>query len=236
MNRVVHKSVVGLAVVLALFCAPCASAAEESHARIVAALQKKYESLTSLAADFEQKNEIKALGRTTKSSGRLLLAKPGRLRVEYEKPERQLLVSDGRTFWLHTPRFNQVVISEVGNAGAAATPLLFLAGKGEIEKNFRVFVEKPGVAGQGEGARGEGAPHRLRLEPRSGAASFRRMWLEVEPENFRILAFSYVDALGNKSGLRFSNVRESVKIAEEKFRFVAPPGAEIVRTPGRGGR
>ena len=79
-----------LAPALPCALAPSARAEEESRPnaeKVIASLQKKYEAIESLRASFEQKNELKTLGRTTLSSGRLLLRKPGRLRVEYRKPE-----------------------------------------------------------------------------------------------------------------------------------------------------
>ena len=227
-----------LAPALPCALAPSARAEEESRPnaeKVIASLQKKYEAIESLRASFEQKNELKTLGRTTLSSGSLLLRKPGRLRVEYRKPEKQILVSDGETLWLYTARFRQVMVSKPGRAGLGGAPLLFLAGKGDLRRNFDVFVEEIGIAERSGGVWKAGHPHRIRLEPKAAGASFRRMWIEVEPENFKILALSYIDGVGNRSSLRFSNVREDVKIEDGEFHFAAPPGAEIVQMPARGG-
>ena len=214
--------------------APSAEELRPGAGKIISSLQEKYESIESLQASFEQENELKTLGRTTKSSGSLLLNKPGKLRVEYVKPESLILVSDGRTLWLYTARFKQVMVSKPGRSGFGNTPLLFLAGKGNLKKNFDVFVEEVGIAERSGGVWKAGHPHRIRLEPKTSGASFRRMWLEVEPGNFKILALAYIDNVGNRSRLRFSNVREDVKITGEPFRFVAPPGAEIVQMPTQG--
>ena len=59
------------------------------------------------------------------------------------------------------------------------------------------------------------------------------MWLEVDPENFRILTLAYIDNIGNKSHLRFSNVKENVRIAAEEFHFVVPPNVEILQMPSQ---
>ena len=216
-----------------------ASIAEESRPKaekIITELQKKYDTLESLQASFEQKNELKSLGRTTKSSGTLLWKKPGRLRMEYVMPEKQLLVSDGRTFWLYTARFKQVMVSETGGFGFGATPLLFLAGKGNLKKNFHVTVEEVGIAERSGGIWRAGQPHRIRMEPKAASASFRRMWIEVEPENFRILTLVYIDNIGNKSHLRFSNIKENVRIKAEEFRFTVPPNVEVLQMPSHSGQ
>lgn len=219
--------------------APMEEGARPEAERIIASLQEKYEGMESLRAFFEQKNELRTLGRTTTARGRLLLQKPGRLRLEYQEPEEQVLVSDGETFWLYTARFRQVMVSRPGRTALGGpAPLLFLAGKGDLRKNFDVVVEEVGVARRGGGVWRAGHPHRIRLEPKSPGASFRRMWLEVEAGSFAIRSLAYEDNLGNKSRLRFSNLEEGVRIASEEFRFTAPPDVEVVRMPGRqaGGR
>ncbi len=204
--------------------------------KIISALQDKYEALESLQASFEQKNELKSLGRTTTSSGSLSWQKPGKLHMEYAKPEKQVLVSNGNQFWLYTARLNQVMVSKTGGLGFGATPLLFLSGKGNLKKNFQVTVEEVGIARRSGGIWKAGQPHRIRLEPKSKSASFRRMWIEVEPEEFTILTLAYIDNIGNKSHLRFSNVKENVKIAREEFEFVVPPNVEVLQMPTHSGR
>ena len=156
--------------------------------------------------------------------------------MEYVEPEKQTLVSDGRTFWLFTDRLKQVMVSKSGGFGFGATPLLFLSGKGKLKKNFHVTVEEVGIARRSGGIWRAGQPHRIRFEPKSAGASFRRMWIEAEPENYSILTLAYVDNFGNKSHLRFSNVKENVSIAEEEFRFVTPPNVEVLEMPSRSGR
>ncbi len=230
-------SIVGFSFFLSLhFFVPAVSQGGESHEeaeKIIAALQKKYEALESLQAAFEQKNELKSLGRTTRSKGHLSWKKPGKLRMEYVEPERQVLVSDGRSFWLYTARLKQVMVSRNGGFGFGTTPLLFLSGKGNLKRNFFVAVEEVGIARRSGGIWKAGQPHRIRLEPRSTGASFRRMWIETEAENFRILTLAYIDNFGNKSHLRFSNVKENVRITQEEFRFIVPPNAEVLQMPSQ---
>lgn len=208
----------------------------EETDKIIKALQDKYEGLESIQASFEQKNELKSLGRTTTSKGSLSWEKPGKLRMEYAEPEKQVLVSNGRRFWLYTARLKQVMVSKNGGFGFGATPLLFLSGKGNLKKNFNVKVEEVGVAKRSGGIWRAGQPHRIRLEPKATGASFRRMWIEVDPENFIILTLAYIDNIGNKSHLRFSNVKENVRIAGEIFQFVVPPAVEVLQMPSQSGQ
>ncbi|MEE9274164.1 MAG: outer membrane lipoprotein carrier protein LolA [bacterium] len=198
-------------------------------------LQRKYERAGSLVADFEQENTLISLGRTTRSKGRFSLHKPGRIRFEYREPERQILVSDGKRLWIYTPRLRQVILADLERAAASPTPLLFLAGKGNLSESFRIKVEEPGVGRRKGGAWRRGQPHRLSLTPRRPDPRFQRLWLEVDPESFLILGVEFTDALGNRTRLRFTNIREGVEIPPERFTFKVPEDAEVVRVPASPG-
>lgn len=201
-------------------------------------LQRKYERAGSLVADFEQENTLSSLGRTTRSKGRFFLHKPGRIRFEYREPESQLLVSDGKRLWIYTPRLRQVILADLEQAAASPTPLLFLAGKGNLSESFRIKVEEQGVGRRKGGAWRRGQPHRLSLTPRRPDPRFQRLWLEVDPDSFLISGVEFTDALGNRTRLRFTDIREGVEIPPERFTFKIPEDAEVVRVPAspRGGR
>ncbi len=215
--------------------APPKKAAGSSRSReIVTRLQKKYEATVTLKARFEQENHLRSLGRTTRSKGRFLMSKPGRIRVEYKEPENQLVVSNGKKLWIYTERLNQVIVSDIG--GSASVPILFLAGKGNLTQDFHVELEDEGVPERKEGVWKGGQPHRLSLIPKQASAGFRRMWIEVDPETFQITGLDYEDVLGNKTQIRFFDIEESAAIGDGSFQFKIPSGVEVLRAPGPGKR
>jgi outer membrane lipoprotein carrier protein len=201
---------------------------------LIASLQRKYETTISLTAEFEQENQLRTLGQTARSKGVIRLVKPGRIRVEYTEPERQLIVADGKRLWVYTPRLKQAILSEMG--GDPSTPLLFLAGKGDLQKSFEVKVEEIGLLPRTEGVWKGGQPHRLSLKPRVAQPGFLQMWLEVDPQSYLITGLEYVDPLGNRSRMRFSELREGEKIPASLFEFQPPQGADVIRVPGPGAR
>ncbi len=203
---------------------------------IVTRLQNKYEATRTLKARFEQENRLRSLGRTTRSQGRFLMSKPGRVRVEYLEPENQLIVSNGKKLWIFTERLNQVIVSDMGGSGSGSIPLLFLAGKGNLAQEFRVELEDEGVPERKGGVWKAAQPHRLSLMPKQASAGFQRMWLEVDPETFHITGLDYVDALGNKTQIRFFDIEEGVAVGTEQFEFEIPSGVEVLRAPGSGGK
>src|SRR5690242_8106430 len=78
--------------------APSADPAKEAVVR----MQKFYEATTSLHARFEQELTT-GLGAQRKAAGDVWLKKPGRMRWEYERPERKLMVADGTSLWVYEP-------------------------------------------------------------------------------------------------------------------------------------
>ena len=215
--------------------APAKNAGGSSRSReIVTRLQKKYEATGTLKARFEQENNLRSLGRTTRSKGRFLMSKPGRIRVEYLEPENQLVVSNGDKFWIYTERLNQVIVSNIG--GSASVPILFLAGKGNLTQEFHVELEDEGVPKRKEGVWKAAQPHRLSLIPKQASAGFRKMWIEVDPETFQITGLDYEDALGNKTQIRFFDIEEGAAIGAGSFQFKIPSGVEVLRAPGPGKR
>ncbi|HBK80543.1 MAG TPA: hypothetical protein DDZ83_12890, partial [Nitrospinae bacterium] len=78
--------------------------ADRRTTEIISRIQKKYEETRTLKANFEQENHLRSLGRITRSKGRIILYKPGRIRAVYTEPENQLIVSNGKRLWIHTPR------------------------------------------------------------------------------------------------------------------------------------
>ena len=66
--------------------------------------------------------------RAKTSSGRFDFARPDRFRFDYLKPYPQLVVSDGRTLWMHDPDLNQVTVRRVDKA-LGVTPAALLTGE-----------------------------------------------------------------------------------------------------------
>ena len=230
--------IVLFALLPALLAGPAEPAAPKPETRphprtgeIVSRLQRKYETTQALSADFEQENHLRTLGRVTRAKGRFYLHKPGRIRAEYTEPEAQLVVSSGKRLWIYTPRLKQVIVSDLGG-GSSSLPLLFLAGKGDLRREFRVVLEDEGVPPRKGGAWRAGQPHRLSLQPVNQAAGFRKMWIEADPESFQITGVEYDDALGNKTRIRFTNMKEGAVLPPALFEFDIPPGVQVLRTPG----
>ena len=201
---------------------------------IVSKLQRKYESTKTIVTKFQQENHLRSLGRTTRSTGRLSLRKPGQIRAEYTTPETQLVVSNGESLWIYTPRLKQVIVSQLKGSGATSLPLLFLAGKGNLRREFSVTLEDEGIVPRNSGVWKAGQPHRLSFKPLKASPAFRAMWVEADPVNFQITGIEYIDSLGNKTKIRFTDMNENAAVDSNLFEFKMPPGVDVLKAPGGG--
>ena len=89
-----------------------------------------------------------------------MVKKPGKMRWEYTAPEQKTFVSDGVKIYSYLPADKQVIVTSVPRPSKATTPALFLAGQGNLTRDFTVTE----VAAAQEHAPGTRA---LKLVPKS---------------------------------------------------------------------
>ena len=147
------------------------------------------------------------------SAGIFALQRPGKFRWSYEKPYKQLLVSDGDKLWSYDPVLKPVAVEKVGTA-FGSSPAALLAGQ-DLDK---YFVLKEGTAGDGIEV--------VEATPKGGDASFERVKIGFaanQPVNMEIH-----DSFGQVTVLRFTRFEANPALPAALFRFVAPAGADVV--------
>ena len=210
-----------LAAVAAWAEAPKPKPTAEKVAEVVRRLQARYDSTKDFTADFTQTVEAATLGQPLESSGQVFFKRPGRMRWEFAAPEKQTIVADGQTLWVYQPEHHQVLKAPFRAAFQSATPVSFLFGVGELASDFDAVLlpsDKPEVL-------------RLKLVPKQ-EREIGVLVLDVSPQTYDILAAEVTDPLGNVTRLRFANMKRDVGLDDAKFTFRAPPGTDVVQSPG----
>jgi outer membrane lipoprotein carrier protein len=210
-----------LAVMLAVVATLADAARAETPAALLACVQSRYGALRDLTAAFSQESRVASLGRPRTRAGRLFFQAPGRMRWEYDGPEPQLIVADGKQLWFHRPERGQVVVQPMDAAFTRQTPLLFLFGRGDFAAEFS-WDER-------DLAPGPGGLVSIALRPRVEAPDLSRLVLEVAPGECRLAGTTVEDAFGNVTRLAFSGERANTGLAADLFRFSPPKGAQVVR-------
>jgi outer membrane lipoprotein carrier protein len=189
---------------------PAVSAAEALARRIEA----RHRRVTDLTARFVQTYRSGAIGREIVERGVLSLKPPGRMRWDYQAPEKKTFVSDGRTSYFYVPADRQVIRRE--QADARDLPSMLLSGQADIAATFEVGLE-PAAAGR----------QRLRLSPRKEEPEIEQLYVDVDAGD-RIRGILVIDAQGNRSQFVFDDIKENVGLQDRLFRFEVPRGVEVI--------
>src|SRR5687768_5844102 len=130
----------GLLTCLALAAAVGVGTAAQTDRPDAAALAKKlqarYDTVRDLTANFEQTYQGILLRKAATEQGKLLLKKPNRVRMTYEKPEKKTFVADGSQFYSYFPADRAGSVAPLPKPGQASTALLFIAGQGDLARDF----------------------------------------------------------------------------------------------------
>jgi outer membrane lipoprotein carrier protein len=147
------------------------------------------------------------------SAGIFALQRPGKFRWSYEKPYKQLLVSDGSKLWSFDPDLNQVAVKKLGTA-FGSSPAALLAGQ-DLDKHFELK----------EGTVADGVEF-IEATPKGGDASFERVRIGFAAN--RPVSMEIHDSFGQITVLRFTQFEANPALPASLFRFVAPAGADVV--------
>jgi outer membrane lipoprotein carrier protein len=181
-------------------------------------LQRHYHDTSSFTAKFDE--EIATVGAPKRNrQGIVSFRKPGRMRWEFEDPEKQTIVSDGETLYSYDPDLNQVVETPLKQALKSSSATSFLLGMGNINRDFKAeFANPPTPTGLVD----------LILDARTGGYKIE---VGLDPKTYNLMTLTLTDQLGDVTKIDFSDVHDNVELADSTFAFKAPAGADIVTAP-----
>jgi outer membrane lipoprotein carrier protein len=184
---------------------------------VAAAVDEHYNRLHTLEAEFTEMYRGAGMERT--ESGTLWLKKPGKMRWEYRSPREKVFVSDGKAAWFYVPEDRQARKTDARKLEDLRSPLAFLLGKTKLEKELTGLSLAPDVAPLAAG------DVVMRGVPQSMADRISEIVLEVSPDH-KIERIIIQEVDGAATEYRFTDQREDVAIANERFDFKPPPGTE----------
>ena len=208
---------------LVLTAAVAAAQAKQPPDALAKALQARYDSIRDFSADFVQSYRAGVLKTQTRESGTVSVKKPGKMRWVYTSPERKELVSDGKKIYWYVPEDKQVMVSDMPAADSAATPTLFLSGKGDIVRDFTATI-LPGGTGNGI---------QLKLVPKRPEPEYEYLVVTVAPESMQMRALMTHDRQGGESTLTFTDMKENRGVSDKTFEFRPPRGVNVVTDGAR---
>ena len=215
-----------MARLFALLLAPVLIAPDATAPELAQALQKKYDTIKDFSADFVHAYEGGVLRKQITERGHLLVKKPGKMRWDYTAPEQKQFVSDGVKMYSYIPQDKQVIVSTIPPEDEATTPTLFLAGKGNLVRDFTASIT--------DAPKGMPADTRaLKLVPKVRQKDYDWLVLVVDPNTLDFRGLVTVDAQGGISTFSFANLKVNVGVADKEFTFKVPRGVDVVIASSR---
>ena len=224
--------------VLSLLCLllPTLSPGADVRA-LVARLEARYRPVRTLQARFLQRyTESSRLIRV--EAGTVYFRRPGKMRWEYESPEKNLFLVDGKTAWFYVQADRTVTRVPAKESTDWRTPLALLAGEMKVSRvcdhvsfaeqevpestaDALLYCEVRGS--QPKTGKPSGAKNKSTQEEAKDAVYF-----EVVKSSGELVRVLVKNSGGVAIEFRFANWRSDPRVEDSLFRFTVPPGVAIV--------
>jgi outer membrane lipoprotein carrier protein len=173
----------------------------------------------SFQANFIQESTIKAMDIVDFASGKIFVRYPGMMRWEYEKPEKQIIITDGHKLWIHRPADNQVL--------TGSAPAFFGDGKGAsflsdiklVRQKFKISLENSK----------ESLFYELNLQPLEKKLDVADIRLSITKNTFNVVRIITYNTYGDENRIEFANLQFNVKLSDSLFSFEIPPGSDVLQ-------
>jgi outer membrane lipoprotein carrier protein len=199
----------------ALFCS--AQGAPVSVHEMAQRVDRHYNQLHSLKAGFIESYDGLGMQRTER--GTLLLLKPGRMKWDYSSPPGKLFLLDGKYAWFYTRGDPQVQRIAAKQLDDLRSPLRFLLGHTQIEKELTGLKLAPASNGQ----------FTLTGQPKGQEKRVSRLALTVTAGG-TITAIEIEETDGALTRFTFTGEESNAPISADTFRFTPPAGVPVIDT------
>ncbi len=197
---------------------------EDRAAAVIGKLKEWDDRLETLKASFTQEVNFKEAGLKQSIEGTLAYVKPDLLRIEHEKPARQIVVTDKKDIWIYKPEDKQVVRTS-WEAWRRTQDQNF---SGILDfGNYSALTARNSAKVSG-GAAGE--PYLVTFTPRSGAPYALKLTLSAT-DFFPLEAELQVESTVITT--RLTSAEKNGRLDKALFKFTPPKGVETLEFKNR---
>ena len=177
-------------------------------------VDQHYDRLRSLSVHFTE--TYQGMGMTRTESGVLLLEKPGRMRWNYTDPMGKLFVIDEKYGYSYTPGDAQAERYPAKQLEDFRSPLRFLLGHTQIEKELTNLTLAP-----------DGAMYKLHGVPKGMEQRVAEVELTVTADG-AIAGIQWRETDGAITGFRLTEEQPNPPLPSDTFSFQPPAGVVVV--------
>jgi len=211
-------------IILYLFCVfvvsdSTAIASEKmlSLSEIMDKVEKRYD-VIDFSSYFVQESTLKAMDITDVASGSIFVKRPGMMRWEYDKPDRQTIITDGKTLWVYKPDDNQVMIGRAPSFFGDGKGAGFLSDMKLIREQFKVSFEK------------EKSDHDyvIKLLPKEQTVGVTKIYLAISKITFKIKKIITLNEYDDETIIELINSKFNLNLDKSLFNFIVPEGTDVI--------
>lgn len=156
--------------------------------------------------------------RSKVSGGEFSFQRPGQFKFVYTKPFEQTIVADGKTVWLYDVDLNQVTQRNQAEA-LGSTPAAILASANDLSGLQKDFELKSVPDADGM--------QWVEAIPKAADGQLKSVRVGFKGET--LAAMDILDGFGQRSVIRFENLKTLPSLPAGNFQFEAPAGADIMK-------
>jgi outer membrane lipoprotein carrier protein len=197
-----------------------ADAGAQDGAVVLQRAAAAYGKITSMRAQFVQRRENPLLGSTTTSRGTLYQRDPDRFALKFSDPAGDIIVGDGRYFWLYYPSVDRrQVMRSAARQGAGAVDLQSQF----IGDPLTRFAHRYHGTEKQHGR----TVHVLTLRPRR-EAGYKSMKVWIDAADYLVRRFQITEPSDAVVEFQLSNLAVNPTLGDDIFRFTPPAGATVI--------
>lgn len=188
--------------------------------RFVGKLESKIKSIKDFETEFKQTYISNSGVESDTYTGKILFKKDNELfkmRWQYKKPEKKLLVVDGKSMWLYREEDKLVNIVKNYASELEKSGIVALWKTGELKKTFTITLvsqEKDLI--------------RLNLEPIEENKNVPKIHIWVSEKDMTIMTIAVFEPSGDINKITFTKRLKINRLLKDKiFEFVVPKGVKV---------
>lgn len=193
--------------------------ADAEAGEILERVERTYAGVSSMQADFVQDLRVPLLGTSQRSSGKLYQRRPDRFLMKFSEPAGDVIVADGRSFWMYYPSSDAKQVMKTSIA----------QGTQQVDLHQQ-FLSNPTARYNGtldgtetvDGHR----THVLTLVPKQ-QSPVRRLRIWVDAEDYSVRRFEMTEENESVRRIELRNLRRNVQLPDGLFAFSPPRGAQV---------
>lgn len=150
-----------------------------------------------------------------KSSGRVMMMRPGKFRWETYNPTRQIVIANGDTLWVYDVDLQQATQQRVSSQGGTNPAALLTGNISVLTKRFSVTkIKRNGAIW-------------FQLTPKSTSNTFTLVQMQFS--SGKLVNMLVKNNLGQTTRFHFYNIRLNAPLSSQLFIFKPPRGVDVLK-------